>query len=134
MENNTSQTNNGGIPPAPGFGGNPMMGAVQPNLPNATGILVLGIISIALCWCGIGIIGLACGIIALVLSGKANRLYNENPSVYSMSSFKNMKAGRVCAIIGLGLSALTFLYYIILFIIYGTALSAVASGMPWDQF
>ena len=41
----------------------------QRPLPNATAVLVLGIIAIVGCFCD-GIPGLVCGIIALVLAGK----------------------------------------------------------------
>jgi len=92
----------------------------QQQLPNATAVLVLGIISIATCFC-YGIIGIATSIIALVLSGKARKLYNENSSLYTESSFNNMKAGRVCAIIGLALSALYLIVIIIYFALIGAA-------------
>ncbi len=100
----------------------------QQQLPNATAILVLGIISIVGCFC-YGLPGLVCGIIALVLSGKANALYKENPSLYTEASFKNMKAGKVCAIIGLSLSALTVIIVIIELVIFGAMLNA----MPWEM-
>ncbi|MFH2096898.1 MAG: CCC motif membrane protein [Bacteroidota bacterium] len=96
-------------------------------LPNATGVLVMGIISIALCWC-YGIIGLALGIISLVLGGKATALYNENPKLYTESSYKNMKAGKICALIGTILSGLYLVYIIIIIIVYGFALTQ----MPWS--
>ncbi|MCK5170075.1 MAG: hypothetical protein KAQ75_09355, partial [Bacteroidales bacterium] len=67
---------------------------VQQPLPNATAVLVLGILSIAVCWC-YGLFGITMGIIALVLSGKAKSLYNKNPEQYTMGSYKNMSAGRV---------------------------------------
>jgi hypothetical protein len=105
---------------------NPQGGQV--NLPNATGILVLGIVSIALCWC-YGIIGIASGIIALVMAGKAKALYEANPEGYTLSSFNNLKAGRICAIIGTILSALTLVYVIIVFAIYGAALTQ----LPWES-
>jgi len=101
---------------------------VQPQLPNATAVLVLGIISIVGCFC-YGIVGLVCGIIALVLANKAGMLYKQNPGVYSEASFKNMKAGRVCAIIGLSLSAI----YVVVMIIYIVVLGAVISGLPWEM-
>ena len=41
-------------------------------LPNATAVLVLGIISIVGCFC-YGIVGLICGIIALILASKAKK-------------------------------------------------------------
>lgn len=102
-------------------------------LPNATAILVLGICSLALCWC-YGIVGLTLGIIALVLSNKAKALYNDNPELYTESSFKNMKAGRTCGIIGLCIGGAYLLIMIIYFLIAGIALGTFFSTMPWDQF
>ncbi len=101
----------------------------QIPLPNASAVLVLGIISIALCWCA-GIVGLICGIIALVLANKANAIYQINPNSFTQSSYKNMKAGKICAIIGTILSSLYFIYYIIILIAVGTA----ASMAPWSNF
>lgn len=102
--------------------------AGQQQLPNATAVLVLGIISIVGCFC-YGIIGIILGIIAVVLAGKATKMYNENPGMYSESSFKNMKAGKVCAIVGLCLSAA----YLVFLIIYIVILGTVMSGMPWEM-
>ena len=96
---------------------------MQQNLPNATGVLVLGILSIVFCWC-YGIPGLILGIIALVMSKKATTLYNSSPESYSESSFKNMKAGRICAIVGLCLSSL----YAIIALIYIAFFAAVIGG------
>ena len=101
----------------------------QIPLPNASAVLVLGIISIALCWCA-GIVGLICGIIALVLANNANAIYQINPNSFTQSSYKNMKAGKICAIIGTILSSLYFIYYIIILIAVGTA----ASMAPWSNF
>ena len=100
----------------------------QQQVPNSTAVLVLGIISIVGCFC-YGIIGLILGIIALVLSGKAMQLYNANPGAYTEASFKNLKAGKVCAIIGVCLSALYFVFIIIYIVILGAAFSA----MPWHM-
>ena len=102
--------------------------AQQQALPNATAVLVLGIISIVTCWC-YGIIGVTLGVIALILAGKAKKLYDENPDLYTKSSFGNMKAGKICAIIGLCLSAIYLIYIIIIFAFYGAALSS----MPWEE-
>lgn len=88
---------------------------IKDNLPNAGGILAMGIISIVAFCCCYGLISLALGIITLVLAGNAMRKYNENPDLYTISSVKNMKAGRVCAIIGLSLSALILIFAIIAF-------------------
>jgi hypothetical protein len=100
----------------------------QVSIPNAGAILTLGIVSIALCWC-YGVVALTCGIIALVLSNKSLQLYKSNPASYTLSSYNNVKAGRVCAIIGLCLSALMVLYVIIVFAFLG----AVFSAMPWES-
>ncbi|MBI2279909.1 MAG: hypothetical protein HYU68_04370 [Bacteroidetes bacterium] len=100
----------------------------QQVLPNATGVLVLGILSIVFCFC-YGVIGIVLGIIAIVLANKANKLYLENPTNYSESSYKNMKAGKVCAIIGLCLSSL----YLIVVIIYISIVGAALTALPWAE-
>ena len=100
----------------------------QVPIPNSTAVLVLGIISIALCWC-YGIVALTCGIIALVLANKGMALYKENPSAYTLSSFNNMKGGRICAIIGLCLGSLYLIFVIIYPVILGTAFSMI----PWQN-
>jgi len=105
----------------------------QIPLPNSTGVLVMGIISIATCWC-YGVPGIVLGIISLVLGGKAKKIYHANPAQYTIGSYKNMKAGLICAIIGLSLSALYFIFIIIYLLILGVALSSAFSSMPWDSF
>lgn len=84
------------------------------NLPNATAVLVLGIVSIVGCLC-YGVVGTICGVIALILANKDMALYRAQPLRYTPSSYANLKAGRICAIIGLSLSAL-FLLAVIFFI------------------
>ncbi len=92
-------------------------------LPNSTTILVLGICSIATCWC-IGLIGLGLGITTLVMSKKARLTYEAYPTgTFTESSFNNMKAGKICAIIGVCLSGLAVLYFLIYFLIIGFAFS-----------
>jgi len=90
-----------------------------PALPNATVSLVLGIISIVLCWC-YAIPGIVLGIIGLVLGNKAVSLYKQSPGVYSEGSFKNANAGKICSLIGLILSTL----YIILIIAFWSTIMA----------
>lgn len=103
----------------------PLDSLQQKELPNSTGVLVLGILSIVFCFC-YGIFGIALGIIALIMSKKATNLYISTPENYTESSFKNMKAGRVCAIVGLSLSSV----YAIIIIIYIAVIgAAVGSGI-----
>ncbi len=101
------------------FGGNQ---GNQP-IPNATGALVLGILSIVTCWL-YGIPGLILGIIGMVMAGKGKAVYAANPELYSQASYNNLKAGRICAIIGLSLSALYLLFVIIMLIFVGAAASS----------
>lgn len=124
--------NNGGFPPNNGGGFTPNNGGfgfgMQQPLPNATIVLVLGIVSIVLCCC-YGILGLIPAIIAMVLSKKDKALYATNPTLYTESSFKNLNAGRVCAIIGLVLNILTLLYYIAIIAMFGTAMLSDPQAM-----
>lgn len=87
------------------------------QLPNATLILVFGILSIVTCCC-YGIIGLILGIIAIVLAKKTTALHNENPELYT--GFQNVKTGRILAIIGVVLSGLYIAILIASFAIYGS--------------
>src|SRR4051812_11481391 len=107
----------------------PFQQSFSPNpqvpLSNATPVLVLGIISIVGCFC-YGIVGLICGIIALVLAKKDLKLYKENPAGYTPGSYNNLKAGRTCAIIGLCLSAL----YVIIVICYIAIIGTVILSNP----
>lgn len=118
MENETNYT-----PPTPNY---PL---IQQPLPNSTGVLVLGILSIALCWC-YGLIGIILGIIALVLASKGNALYKLNPSQYSIGSYNNLKAGKICGIIGLSISAL----YLIIVIIYVVFIGFAVFNTPWEMY
>tara|TARA_B110000444_G_scaffold207965_1_gene202173 strand:- start:536 stop:865 length:330 start_codon:yes stop_codon:yes gene_type:complete len=78
--------------------------------PYSTAVLVLGIISIPSCVC-YGIVGLTTGIIALVLAQKGKKIYESNHTKFTKGSYDNLTAGRVCAIVGVSLSALYFLYF-----------------------
>jgi hypothetical protein len=75
------------------------------QLPNATATLVLGILSIVICF--------ICGIIALVISNKDMSMYRANPESYSVASYNNIKAGRICAIIGIVLQLIGLIAYIL---------------------
>lgn len=83
----------------------------QSNLPNATAVLVLGIVSIVGCCC-YGIPGIIAGIIGLVLYNKDKALYLQNPEQYL--NYSNLNTGRILCIIGLALSALNIIGMIIL--------------------
>lgn len=114
MENNTLDNN---------FGN----GQNAVALPNSTAVLVLGILSLVTCIC-YGIIGLILGIIALSLAGKDMQRHKTNSLLYTISSHNNLKAGRICAIIGTILSGLHFLFWVIYFIAVGSIVAGAGSG------
>ncbi len=80
------------------------------ELPNSTLILVFGILSIIGCCC-YGFAGVIFGIIALVMSNRAIEIYNADPELYT--GYQNVKTGRILAIIGLVLSALSMISTIV---------------------
>ena len=90
----------------------------QQQVPNSTAVLVLGIISIIGCFC-YGVIGVICAIIAIVLAGNGKKLYDENKALYTEGSYNNLKAGKICAIIGLVLSIIYILIIIFAFAFIG---------------
>lgn len=92
----------------------------QVSIPDASAVLVLGIISIVTCCCCMGIIGIICSIVAIIMYKNSIKVYNENPSLYKQSSLSNLNAGRICAIIGLILSLICVLAVIAMVIELGT--------------
>lgn len=83
----------------------------QQKLPNATTVLILGIVSVVTCCC-YGIVGIVTGGIGLYLANKDKRLYLANPELYS--DYTNLKTGRILCIIGIVLSILYLIYVIVL--------------------
>ncbi|WP_419870216.1 CCC motif membrane protein [Chryseobacterium sp. CT-SW4] len=88
----------------------------QQKLPNATAVLVLGIVSIVGCCC-YGVVGIITGIIGLVLYKKDNALYQQNPELYS--DYSNLNTGRILCIIGLVLSVLYIIYIVVMLAVFG---------------
>jgi len=72
------------------------------KLPNATAVLVLGILSILTCICYGG--GLLFGIIALILAAKDMKIYRLTPE--NFTNYQSLNVGRILSIIGLVLSVL----------------------------
>jgi small-conductance mechanosensitive channel len=97
--------------------GNPYRTPFQMNLPNSNTILVLGILSLIFCWWHIlSFIGIILSIVTLVLARKELAIFHTQPGQYTLSSLNNVKAGRVCALIGLIISILVFLVAVIMII------------------
>jgi hypothetical protein len=107
MEEQTNQTS----------GGNPYHSPLQMNLPNSNTILVLGILSLLFCWWHIlSIMGIVLSIVTFVLARKELFLFYSRPNDFTVSSLNNVKAGRVCAIIGLIISVLVFVAALLMII------------------
>jgi hypothetical protein len=78
----------------------------QESLPNATLILVFGILSIFVCQ--------LLGIAAWIMGNNSLALYNQNPERYTESSASSVKAGKICGIIGVCLFAAFILLWLVL--------------------
>ena len=87
-------------------------------LPNATAVLVLGILSLVF-WCFLGLI---LGIIGLVISKEGKSLYDQYPNSYT--GYGSLNAGRVLCIIGIVINGLGY----VVAIIWGLAIAGIASS------
>ena len=96
-------------------------------LPQATAILILGILSIFFSFWYFSIIGVIFSIIALVMGNHNHILYRHHPEKYTLKSYHNLRAGRICAIIGLVLAILFFTLMMLL--IFGILISIPFLGM-----
>jgi hypothetical protein len=79
------------------------------QLPNATATLVLGILSIVICF--------ICGIIALIISNRDVSMYKADPASFSEASYNTIKAGRICAIVGICLQLVGLFFYILVIVL-----------------
>ncbi len=82
----------------------------QQKLPNATISIVLGSISFIACCCSAGLGGLIFSGIAFFLAKKDEKLYSEQPELYS--NYGQVKTAKIIAIIGLALAALSLAWSI----------------------
>lgn len=97
-------------------------------LRNHTATLVLGILSIIPGICLVyGIGGVILGTIALVLAREDFNAVKANPMAYNPSQVSSLKAGRVCAIVGLSLSGVLMLVAILWLVMFGTMIAGMGS-------
>lgn len=87
------------------------------ELPNSTAVLVLGILSIPCCC--FSLVGVILGVIGLILAKQDLKKYHLAPHRFSQKSYKNLKAGQVCAIIGVALGSIGFVSTIVQVIVGG---------------
>lgn len=81
------------------------------NIEGSNAVLILGILSLVL----MGLIGLVLAIVALSKAKECNYTYQMNPDAYTESSLKNVKAGKICAIVSL--SIMGFLLLLVIFFV-----------------
>jgi len=93
------------------------------NAPYAVAALVLGICSRVF---GCMIVGLVCGIVGLVLAKKGAEAFNAAPDQYTGDGM--LRAGKITSIIGIILSALGIVYYVICIAIFGTLWTSILSS------
>lgn len=94
---------------------------IKTNVPGAKAILTLGILSIVSIGCCLTFnAGPILAIIALSLIPSVLRRYYKNPELYTPSSLSNVRAGKICAIIGLSIGAAMLMFWI-----FGTGLDAL---------
>lgn len=85
------------------------------ELPNANTVLILGILSLVFLWM-YGFVSLILGIIAWNMGNGQRRIFMKAPGVYSEASFRNVNAGRICAIIAVCIGSFATLFVILLVI------------------
>lgn len=114
----------------------PRAPVAQVPVPNSQGILISGIFSLVTTFCcgGIGVVGLALGIIAVAMSSRAQDLYRQNPRAYTESSIKNVNGGRVCGIIGIVVNGVMIIFMIIYLVFVGAGLTALFNNFPWEEY
>ncbi|QIL42628.1 hypothetical protein G7074_13305 [Pedobacter sp. HDW13] len=78
--------------------------------------------------CFYGIFGLIFGVIAWVLGGGDVKKYQLNPTLYTESSYKNAKAGKICGMIATILSLL-FIVFVVLIVA-----GAITHPEAYDRF
>lgn len=87
------------------------------KLPNATAVLVLGILSIL--GCCFYAVGIVFSIVALVMAKKDMAMYALNPDAYD--NYGNLKTGRILAIIGLILNIISIITAVAFIAFFGWA-------------
>ena len=101
---------------------------IKQPLSNGTTALVLGILSIVMACCCVGVTGIIIGIIGLVLGSNAVKTYHENMGIYTEASYKNANAGKICSIIGLILGVFYVVMILLQWSLYVAMFTAILNG------
>ncbi|MGB5822361.1 MAG: CCC motif membrane protein [Saonia sp.] len=95
----------------------------QQPLPGASNALTMGIISLVGSLICCGPFAAIFSLIGLSSAKKAEKLYQENPNAYT--GYENVKTGRILSYIGLGLSLIMLIFFILYF---GVIIAMISSG------
>jgi Kef-type K+ transport system membrane component KefB len=95
--------------------------------------LILGIVSLVIvflgCCCGIfGVVSLILSTVGLVLAINSLKDYNANSQDYSPQSRKNVSIGKILCIIGIILSTIAIIFFVVLI-----ALNKDSSFTKWNN-
>ncbi len=98
---------------------------METNTPVALKTIPVSIISMIFGICSIVFscffVGLAFGIVALILASKGNKIYNANPAIYSKGSLSMIKTGKITGIIGTIISGVYIIFWIIMATFFATS-------------
>jgi hypothetical protein len=89
----------------------PGRAATQTDLTSSGGTLAMGIVSIIFC---LGLIGVILAFMTLSRTKQALHYYKTSPEKYTYSSFRRMKAARICAMVSLGITGSVVLIMMVL--------------------
>jgi len=101
----------------------------QQPLPGASTVLTMGILSIVGTLFCCGPFGVIFSIIGLVKAKTATQLYQQNPENYT--DYSNVKTGKILSYIGLGLSLVSLVLFILYF---GLIIAAITTGELSGEF
>tara|TARA_B100001250_G_scaffold337612_1_gene304431 strand:+ start:433 stop:798 length:366 start_codon:yes stop_codon:yes gene_type:complete len=81
------------------------------TLGSALPSMIMGIVSIPMS--GMGIVGIIFGVIGIILANNTIKQYNENPNEYETQGLDQANAAKICSIIGVVLSSLVLLAWVV---------------------
>ncbi|MET1259969.1 MAG: hypothetical protein HRT65_11225 [Flavobacteriaceae bacterium] len=99
----------------------------QQPLPGASTVLVMGILSIVGSIACCGPFAAIFSIVGLMKAKSAELMYQQNPGAYS--DFSSVKTGKILSYIGLGLSIIM----LVLFILYFGFIFAMITAGEWND-
>lgn len=97
----------------------------QQSLPGSSNALTFGILSIVLTIFCCGPFGGIFGFIGISNANKAKRIYMESNGQYT--GYENSKTGKILSYIGLAISAIYLLFFILYFGVIAAVIAAAAA-------